>query len=65
MFDGRVWWMAYKEGSGLEHGIYQTFKLALYPYTLQATGSYYYGEKQSLFRSQYPDGGFHTGYDET
>ena len=35
--------MAYKEGSGLEHGIYQTFKLALYPYTLQATGSYYYG----------------------
>jgi len=42
---------AYKDGSGSEHGIYQTFKLPLYLYALQATGTYYYGEEQSLFRS--------------
>jgi len=56
---------AYKDGSGSEHGIYQAYKLALYLYALQATGTYYYGEEQNLFRSQGPDGGFHAGYDQT
>jgi hypothetical protein len=38
--------------------------LALYLYALQAKGTYYYGEEDNLFRSQGPDGGFHTGYDQ-
>jgi hypothetical protein len=38
--------------------------LALYLYALQAKGTYYYGEEDDLFRSQGPDGGFHTGYDQ-
>ena len=41
---------AYKDGSGSEHGIYQTYKLALYLYALQATGTYYYGKEDNLFR---------------
>ncbi len=41
---------AYKNGFGSEHGIYQTYKLALYLYALQATGTYYYGEEDNLFR---------------
>ena len=53
-----------KDGSGVEHGIYQTYKLVLYLYALQATGTYYYGEEDNLFQSQGPDGGFHTGYDQ-
>jgi len=67
MFDGRgLVDEAYKDGSGSEHGIYQTYKLALYTYALQnVPGSYYYGEEENLFRSQGPDGGFHTGYDQT
>ena len=66
MFDGRgLVDEAYKDGSGSEHGIYQTYKLALYTYALQnVPGSYYYGEEENLFRSQGPDGGFHTGYDQ-
>ena len=40
MFDGRgLVDEAYKDGSGSEHGIYQTLKLALYLYALQATGT--------------------------
>ena len=63
---GRGWVdEACKDGSGSEHGIYETYKLALYLYALQATGTYYYGEEDNLFRSQGPDGGFHTGYDQT
>ncbi len=54
----------YKDGSGSEHGIYRTYKLALYLYALQATGTYYYEEEGNLLRSQGPDGGFHTGYDQ-
>jgi hypothetical protein len=65
MFDGRgLVDEPYKDGSVSEHGIYQTYKLALYVYALQATGTYYYGEEDNLFRSQGPDGGFHTGYDQ-
>ena len=65
MFDGRgMVDEPYKGGSGSEHGVYQTYKLALYLYALQATGSYYYGEEDALFRSQGADGGFHTGYDQ-
>ena len=56
---------AYKDGSGSEHGIYQTYKLALCLYALQDTRTYYYGEEDNLFRSQGPDGDFHTGYDRT
>jgi hypothetical protein len=56
---------AYKEISGSEHGIYQTYKLALYSYALQkVSGSHYYGQEDNLYRSQGPDGGFHTGYDQ-
>ncbi len=47
-----------------EHAIYQAYKLALDLYALQATGTYYYGEEENLFRLQGPDGGFHTGYDQ-
>ncbi len=66
MFDGRgLVDEPYKDGSGSEHGIYQTYKLALYLYALQKTGRYYFGEEDNLFRSQGPDGGFHTGYDQT
>jgi hypothetical protein len=54
---------AYKDGSGSEHGICQTYELGLYLYALQATGTYYYWEEDDLFRSQGPDGGFHTGYE--
>ena len=65
MFDGRgLVDEAFKNGSGSEHGIYQTFTLALYLAALQATGSYYYRQEDNLLRSQGPDGGFHTGYDE-
>ncbi len=65
MFDGRgLVDEPYKDGTVSEHGIYQTYKLALYLYALQVTGSYYYGEEDNLFRSQGPDGGFHTGYDQ-
>src|SRR6266699_3211951 len=66
MFDGRgLVDEPYKDGTVSEHGIYQTYKLALYLYALQVTGSYYFGEEDNLFRSQGPDGGFHTGYDQT
>jgi len=51
MFDGRgLVDESYKDGSVSEHGIYQTYKLALYLYALQATGTYYYGEEDNLFR---------------
>jgi hypothetical protein len=65
MFDGKgLADEAYKDGSGSEHGIYQTYKLALYLYALQATGAYHYGKEDHLLQSQGPDGGFHTGYDQ-
>jgi hypothetical protein len=65
MFDGRgLVDESYKDGTGSEHGIYETSKLALYLYALQTRGSYYYGQQDTLFRSQGPDGGFHTGYDQ-
>ncbi len=65
MFDGRgIVDEAYKAGSAGEHGIYQTYKLALYNYAQQEiSGTYFYGE-ENLFRLQGPDGGFHTGYDQ-
>src|SRR5712692_4850762 len=65
-FDGRgIVDEAYKDGSGSEHGIYQTYKLALYLYALQkVSGTYNYGEEENLFRSQGPDSGFHTGCDQ-
>jgi hypothetical protein len=58
---------AYKDGTAGEHGVYQTFKLALYYLALHnITGSYYTypGELDLLLRMQGPDGGFHTGYDK-
>jgi hypothetical protein len=65
MFDGRgMVDEPYKDGSGSEHGIYQTYKLALYLYALvKISGTYNHGVEENLFRSQGPDGGFHTGYD--
>jgi len=52
MFDGRgLVDEPYKDGSGSEDGIYHTYKLALYLCALQATGTYYYGEEDNLFRS--------------
>jgi len=65
MFDGRgMVDEAYKDGSAMERGIYQTYKLALYIYAQQKiSGTYFYGE-ENLFRLQGPDGGFHTGYDQ-
>ena len=65
MFDGRgMVDEAYKDGSAMEHGIYPTYKLALYLYALQKiSGTYFYGE-ENLLRLQGPDGGFHTGYDQ-
>jgi hypothetical protein len=55
---------SYKDGSGSEHGIYQTCKLALDLYAVQKiSGTYCYGE-ENLLRTQGPDGGFHTGYDQ-
>jgi hypothetical protein len=65
MFDGHgMVDEPYKDGTGLEHGIYETYKLALYLYALQTTSAYYFGEQDILLRSQGLDGGFHTGYDQ-
>jgi len=66
MFDGHgMVDEAYKAGSESEHGIYQTFKLALHIYALQKVScSLSYREEEILFRMQGPDGGFHTGYDQ-
>src|SRR6266568_2497949 len=51
MFDGRgLVDEPYKDGTVSEHGIYQTYKLALYLYALQKTGTYYFGEEDNLFR---------------
>jgi len=65
MFDGYgVADEAYKDGSASEHGIYQTYKLALYIYALQKlSNTYQYGVDETLLRMQGPDGSFHTGYD--
>ncbi len=65
MFDGRgMVDEAYKDGSAMEHGIYQTYKLALYIYALQKISGTYFYEEENLLRLQGPDGGFHTGYDQ-
>src|SRR5437773_10372077 len=65
MFDGYgVADEAYKDGSASEHGIYQTYKLALYLYALwKVSNTYQYGVDETLLRMQGPDGSFHTGYD--
>jgi hypothetical protein len=67
MFDGRgMVDEPYKDGSGSEHGIYQTYKFALYLYALQKlSNTYYHRGEENLLRSQGPEGGFHTGYDQT
>jgi len=66
MFDGRgMADEAYKGGPFIQYGLYQTYKLALYIYALQKiSGSHFYGYEENLLRSQGPDGGFHTGYDQ-
>ena len=65
MFDGYgVADEAYKDGSVSEHGIYQTYKLALYIYALwKVSNTFDYRAEEDLLRMQGPDGGFHTGYD--
>lgn len=56
---------AYKDGSTVQHGIYQTLNLALYTYALQKISTTYYSSNvDNLLRTQGPDGGFHTGYDQ-
>jgi hypothetical protein len=67
MFDGKgLADEAYKNINAPEHGIYQTYKLALYYYALRnVSNTYYYsGETSDILRMQGPDGGFHTGYDQ-
>jgi hypothetical protein len=55
----------YKDGSASEHGIYQTYKLALYVLALHnISNTYDYGDLDTLLRMQGPDGSFHTGYDQ-
>jgi hypothetical protein len=65
MYDGHgIVDEAYKDGAFSEHGIYQTYKLALYIYARQKISNIYdYNAVDSLSRMQGPDGGFHTGYD--
>ncbi len=64
MFDGRgLVDESYKDGLSSEHGIYQTYKLALFLYAQQNARAPYYGPENTLLRLQGPDGGFHTGYD--
>src|SRR5437879_5437902 len=53
MFDGKgIVDEAYKAGSAGEHGIYQTYKLALYIYALQKVSGTYFNGKENLFRLQ-------------
>ncbi len=55
----------YKDGNPSEHGIYQTLKTALYLYTIHLqTHPTPAGLEATLLRTQGPDGGFHTGYDQ-
>jgi hypothetical protein len=57
---------AYKGGTFLTSRFYQTDNLALYIYALQkVSGGSYTGAEENLLRMQGPDGGFHTGYDQT
>ena len=56
----------YRYGVSGERGIYQTFKDALYMLALVKTGQYVPpGLEKTILSMQGPDGGFHTGYDET
>ncbi len=55
----------YKDGDPSEHGIYQTLKTALYLYTIHLHSHLVpAGLEDTLLRTQGPDGGFHTGYDQ-
>ncbi len=55
----------YKDGDPSEHGIYQTLKTALYLYAIHLQSrSLPLGLEDTLLRTQGPDGGFHTGYDQ-
>ncbi len=55
----------YKDGGLSEHGIYQTLKTALYQYTIHLQHRPVpAGLEDTLLRTQGPDGGFHTGYDQ-
>lgn len=67
MYDGKgIVDEPYKNGTPSEHGIYQTYKLALH-INLQTKLSQepFPGQVENLLRMQGPDGGFHTGYDQT
>jgi hypothetical protein len=66
MFDGKgMVDESYKDGTTSEHGIYQTYKLALYIYALQKiSGPCICRDDLNLLRLQGPDGGIHTGYDQ-
>ncbi len=66
MFDGKgMVDEPYKDGTGAEHGIYQTFKTALYLYTFAfQSHAIPIPLEESILRMQGLDGGFHTGYDQ-
>jgi hypothetical protein len=66
MYDGRgMVDETFKGGSNFQKGLYQTENLALHIYALQkVSGAPSTGEVENLLRSQGPDGGFHTGYDQ-
>lgn len=56
----------YKNGTPSEHGIYQTYKLALHiVHQTKLSQEPFPGQVENLLRMQGPDGGFHTGYDQT
>lgn len=55
----------HKDGTGSEHGIYQTYKLALYIYAQEKFGKGSTSQElETLLRMQGLDGGSHTGYDQ-
>ena len=66
MFDGKgMIDEPYKDGTTAEHGIYQTFKTALYLQTFAyQCRQIPISLEESILRVQGPEGGFHTGYDQ-
>ncbi len=66
MFDGEgLVDEPYQNGTTIEHGTYQTLKLALYINLMRREGiPVYPGLLERLLRMQDADGGFRTGYDQ-
>jgi hypothetical protein len=64
MYDGRgIADEAYNSTTSSEHGVYQTYKLALYLYALyNISHTYNFTTIDTLLFTQGPGNGFHTGY---